>query len=85
MSVDAPAPVDGLAEGDVVDDEPLGDVLGLLDVLPEVLLSELPDIPPEPLVWAATTTGAKPMTRASNIISSFFMGSSFTGSKNRTD
>ena len=46
--------VDGLADGDVVDgalDEPEPEPLPVVPELPgEVLVPELPDVPPEPLV-----------------------------------
>jgi len=53
-SVDVSPLVDGLADGDVVDgalDEPEPEPLPVVPELPgEVLVPELPDVPPEPLV-----------------------------------
>jgi hypothetical protein len=49
MSLDDPAPIDGLADGDVVVDDPLPDpeLPELLEPLLGLLFSVLPDVPPE--------------------------------------
>jgi hypothetical protein len=82
-SVDLPPLVDGLADGDVVDDEPELEppefpVEPLLSELLDPLLSELPEVPPEPLLvpWAAAMAGPKPRTRTSIANSKSFITSS---------
>jgi len=81
-SVDLPPLVDGLADGDVVDgvlDEPGLEPPMVLELPVEPLLSELPKVPPEPLLvpWAAAMAGPKPRTRTTSIANSkSFMTSS---------
>jgi len=80
-SVDLPPLVDGLADGDVVDgvlDEPGLEPPIVLELPDEPLLSELPEVPPEPLLvpWAAAMAGPKPRTRTSSANSKSFMTSS---------
>jgi len=80
-TVGVPPLIDGLADGDVVDgvlDEPGLEPPMVLELPVEPLLSELPEVPPEPLLvpWAAAMAGPKPRTRTSIANSKSFMTSS---------